>query len=60
MCNENTLSVNYYLVTGGIFKSLDLRSIEVSEDPKELTNSSPLKTVNNLPPFTELSAPNFS
>ena len=40
-------------------ESFDLRSIEVLEDPKELTNSSPLKTVKDLPPFTALSAPNF-
>ena len=40
-------------------ESPDLRSTEVVEDPNELTNSSPLKTVKDLPPFTTLSAPNF-
>ena len=40
-------------------ESLDLRLIEVSEDPKELTNSTPLKTAKDLPPFTALSVPNF-
>ena len=29
------------------------------EDPNELTNSSPLKKVKDLPPFTALNAPNF-
>lgn len=38
-------------------ESLDLKLIEVLEDPKVLTNSSPLKTVKDLPFFTTLSAP---
>ena len=40
-------------------ENLNLRSIEVSEDPKELTNSSPQKTAKDRPPFTALSVPNF-